>query len=459
LKVLFYGADGLRNNKKIISLVSSILQKANIDSGFIWILINRLFSLIRGPITAFILISCLSQYEQGIWYTFTSTGALTVFAELGFTQIILQFVSQEFALLSINNGVIYGEKYLLDKFFSLIRYSFKFYLLIVPFAIIILSITGIFIFSKENFIILIAWFIYSLSGGLTLFVFLFQSIYTGLNEVANVNKVIFKYNFIIMIVTWVLLLLGVGVFSLSIGWIAGNIASLVFLYMLNSKFWKQVLFYKIEKYYSWKSEIIPLQWKYAVGFISGYFVYQLYVPVVYKVDGNILSGQLGLTLILIGVMRSISDTFMAANYPRLNMIVAQKDEKAVYSLFVRLFIYALGVNIIGGLGIIFFTKIIQYFSIGIRFLNLKLTINLVLFNIPINLIGILGLYPLLHKDGSLYPLSILAGSIGIVAMFVLYQYFDLYIIFLLFVIVYWVFLLPINVIVFFYKRRKFLYGR
>jgi hypothetical protein len=441
------------------TLLVNVIEKTGIDSGFFWTIINRFFSLLKGPLSAFIIVFCLSPYEQGIWYTFASLGALTVFAELGFTQIILQFVSQEYAFLSFNNRIINGEPDKLDKFFSLIRYSVKFYLFIVPLAIFILSIAGIYLLSNEQLKIIIAWLIYSVTGGVTLIISLFQSIYTGLNEVAKVQKTILVNSIFSFIITNGLLLIGVGIFSLSFGWIASNIISLILLYLLCPCFWKQIFFYKINNYYFWKSEIIPLQWKYAIGFVSAYFVYQLYVPIVYKTDGNILSGQLGLTLVLIGIMRSVSDTFFSANYPKLNILVARKDEKNMYHKFVHIALCAFIINILAGLSIILFTKVIHNFPIGTRFLNLNLTICLVLFNIPINIIGILGLYTQLHKDASLYPLGILAGVIGIVAMFILYQYLSLNAVFLFLVIIYWCLLLPINIIMFFIKRRKYLLGK
>jgi hypothetical protein len=168
-----------------------------------------------------------------------------------------------------------------------------------------------------------------------------------------------------------------------------------------------------------------------------------------------LAGKMGITLVLIAIMRNFSDAFLGSYMPRLNIMVAQKREKEVLKRFIYLFWGALGVNILGGLVIVFFTKIIYKFPVGLRFLDLKLTIFLVLINIAVNIVGILQNYCLLHKDGSFYPLSILAGFIGIVSMFIVYRLFSLDKAFV-FLLSNWALMLCINVFVFIHKKNVYM---
>jgi O-antigen/teichoic acid export membrane protein len=434
----------------------SFAKKIGLTPALLWIFANRVFQIIKGPFSALIQLACLSPHDQGTWFTFSSLGALTVCAELGFTQIISQFVSHEFAHLSSKDGKIYGEPHLLNKFLLLIKYAIKFYLIIIPLAIILLSITGVKFFSREYISVIFAWCIYSFSGGIALLVSLFQSIYLGLDKVSDIQKNILINSGLSTAIMWILLFSGMGVFSLAISGVLGNIIIAILLYKLCPAFWLQVIFTKTKKDYKWSSEVLPLQWKYAISFISGYFMFQLYVPAVYKVDGNILSGQLGISLVLIGLLRGISDAFVNSQYPRLNILVAQKKELEMYKMYIRLFLCALVINILGGIVVILFIKIISNTPIGQRFLNIELITLLIMFNVPINIIGVLGNYTLIHKDASLYPLSVFAGIAGIISMMLVYPRYNLYTAFIFLVLSYWALILPANVAAFIIKRKKYL---
>jgi len=53
--------------------------------------LNQMWRLISGPITLILLPLMISSKVQGYWYTFGSVSALSVFADLGFTTIVMQF--------------------------------------------------------------------------------------------------------------------------------------------------------------------------------------------------------------------------------------------------------------------------------------------------------------------------------------------------------------------------------
>lgn len=73
------------------------------DKDLISTAINQLYRLISGPLMLLFIPLYLTQIEQGYWYTFTSVAALAVFADLGFSNIILQFAAYEFAFLKFNS--------------------------------------------------------------------------------------------------------------------------------------------------------------------------------------------------------------------------------------------------------------------------------------------------------------------------------------------------------------------
>ena len=139
--------------------------------------------MIRGPVSIVFIIQFLTPEQQGLWVTFLSLSALTIFAELGFTTIITQFVSHEYAKLAIENGVIVGDPHYRGRLFGLIQYALKLYIIVVPIAMVILGVVGYFFFMDQSSEVVTAWILFSVISGLNLFISLLQSIYQGFDKV------------------------------------------------------------------------------------------------------------------------------------------------------------------------------------------------------------------------------------------------------------------------------------
>ena len=53
-------------------------------------------------------------------------------------------------------------------------------------------------------------------------------------------------------------------------------------------------------------EIFPFQWKIALSWISGYLIFQLFNPVLFATEGSKIAGQMGMTMVAISGISSIS---------------------------------------------------------------------------------------------------------------------------------------------------------
>ena len=72
---------------------------AEIDRAVFVGLLNRMWSLIAGPISLVLIGFYFSPQVQGYYYTFATLLALQVFVELGIGAVIQQFASHEWAKL------------------------------------------------------------------------------------------------------------------------------------------------------------------------------------------------------------------------------------------------------------------------------------------------------------------------------------------------------------------------
>jgi len=236
-------------------ILNQIIKKLEIDNALLWVLINKFWSVAKGPISLFFIISYLSPEDQGLWYTFLSLGALTVFAEMGFTSIITQFVSHEYTHLNEINGFLKGNTQSRDKLVSLV--------------------VGKYFLTDASSEVFLLWMVFSVAGGIQLLVSLLQSIVEGFDKVALVQKNIFVGSLVLPIVNWTLLYFNFGLSTLVVSNIVSIVLMLSLFYFRTKKLFFQITRHTIVTKYKWFNEIVKLQWKYAVSWMAGYFIFNL----------------------------------------------------------------------------------------------------------------------------------------------------------------------------------------
>lgn len=390
-----------------------------IDKDILWILINKVFSIFKTPITIFFLLKYLTPEEQGLWYTFISLGALSIFAELGFTTIITQFVSHEFAHLVEQDGLLKGNKVNLERIISLIRFSIKFYLIIIPSAILLLCIIGFFYFKMKWDNIYLAWVCYSIIGGFTLLSSLFQAIYQGLDKVKNTQKNILIGSVLMTFANWIFLFFHFNIWALILGNLLGLVLMFILLYYIASSFWRQIFEFKLDEKYSWFNEIIHLQWKYAISWASGFFIFYLYVPSVYKFEGAIMAGKVGITMAIISSLNAVSYAWVFSKIPKFNIMAANKQKEELLYLFNKSFMKSVFLFFLLNFLLIIALLIMNHFKFyETRVLPIGISSILILSQFPSFIAGLLSVYLRSHKVEPYYILSVVNALLTIGCIFI-----------------------------------------
>jgi O-antigen/teichoic acid export membrane protein len=97
----------------------------------------------------------------------------------------------------------------------------------------------------------------------------------------------------------------------------------------------------------YKSEIFPYQWKIALSWISGYFIFQLFNPVLFATEGAVVAGQMGMTLALLNGIQNLSMSWMTTKVPLFSQLIALKDYLQLDKIFNKTFKQLLFINAIG----------------------------------------------------------------------------------------------------------------
>jgi len=392
------------------AFLRSAARRFAVDRAVAYIFVNKFLFFLRGPVTIIFIVRFLSPEQQGIWYAFTSLSALSVFADLGFTYIITQLVSHEYAGLQLEKGLITGREDAVDRFFSLVKFSLRFYTAVILAASALLIVIGYFFFISRGEPIFLAWCLFAVIGGANLFLSLLQSIYQGLNKVAEIQKILFVCSFVTPVLSWLFLFWGLGIWTLVLSGIVGISLSLTLLARTAPAFWKQVIDYKVKGNIPWLRQLLPLQGKYAVSWVSGYFIFNLFVPVTFQICGAVTAGQLGITLAVLKALFDTSNSWIDSRIPQFNMLVSDNKRVELMSLFRKYAFHGVCFFVFGALGLMGTLCALNYYHFyETRFLPPLLIAALLMHDFAELLIGFMGKYLRAHKDEPYYLLSLLGG--------------------------------------------------
>lgn len=317
--------------------------------------LNQLWRIVSGPLTLVLIPICLTPVEQGYWYTFISLSALAIFADLGFSNIVVQFVAHEFAFCSFDkNGILSGDEMHLQKIADLFRFCIKWmsFLVVIVFPCILLY--GVYILNSQNNTIdwVTPWLIYGSFSGLMFIYTIVFSFFEGCNLIEQIQFCKFKIGIGVTLITLIGLLFNLKLYTLAASYICS-----VFLgfYFINKYFRKNIkLLWNLSsvKKYSWSKEFFSLLWRYAISFSSSYFITQAFTLIAFHFANESFAGRVGISLTIWAVAYNISNSFILSNTTNFNILVGNKNFSELNKLFKKSFFRSIGFFVI--VGILFF---------------------------------------------------------------------------------------------------------
>ena len=318
-----------------------IIDKFGLNKSIAYSSGARVVSGVAGVVSVFFIASFLSKTEQGFYYTFSSLLALQIFFELGLTSIMTQYVSYEASHLKMGSEYQYeGENKYLSRLSSLVSFCIKWYSLLSIIVFIFLCVLGSLFFeryysnSNDNVSWRLPWILVCAGTAIKLFQSPLNSILMGLGFVKEVSKITFYQQLIPPIVIWIGLICGLKLYVTGIGYLLSVL--LWGVYAWNTRLLRiliNILRNQItEKVYYFK-EIFPYQWRIAISWVSGYFIYQLFNPVLFATEGPIVAGQMGISLQAINAIIAFSYSWINTKVPLYSSLIAKKEYNSLDSIF------------------------------------------------------------------------------------------------------------------------------
>jgi hypothetical protein len=386
----------------------------------------RAWSFIAGPVTILIIASRFSKEQQGFYYTFSSLLALQIFFELGLVYVLAQFTSHEFVHLTWGiQGRIEGESAAKERVFDLLCKAIRWFGLAAFMLIVVLVPIGYIFLNQQHgtttgFAWRIPWALAVFGTAMNLLIVPFYAVIMGSGDVVTVNYREMLGAIISSFIAWTVIGLHGGLYAVFAINCGTFIVSCTYLLRQKSELlklaWKGVIgtnkYFPSEGKISWWNEVWPIQWKIAISWISGYFIFQLFNPVLFHYHGAVVAGRMGMTLSVSNALLTACSTWMNSLSPKFGKFIAIKDWQSLDIDFYRGLWQSIVVVILGALvgwqAIGFLQK---NFQIGQRFIPANEAAILFAAVCVQIIINALGIYVRAHKQEPFMPLAITVALI------------------------------------------------
>lgn len=285
-----------------------------------------------GLLTIPLIAHFLSASTQGYYYTFASLVALQSFFELGLSIVISVFASHEWhKLRRTDDGGITGDPDARSRLTSLGRFVFAYFGVASLGYAVIAGCTGYFVLSTQpeaGVVWLTPWLLHIAFSALNLWLTPFLSLLEGCNQMARVATFRLVQSLVSNLALWIALSSGFELWSLPIFSAASLMMLLGFLAGAERRFFAVFKAHPTGPRLSWKSDLLPMQWRLAIQGLFGYLGFPLFTIITYLSLGAVEAGRMGMTLQIMTGIQQFALVFLIARAPEFALLAAagQREE-------------------------------------------------------------------------------------------------------------------------------------
>ena len=337
------------------AVLEGVRLRLGLDRAVTFTVLGRAWISGAGLITVALIVRFLSPAQQGYYYTFSSLIALQMVFELGFSQVVMQLASHERAHVSIlEDGTVSGDEAALSRLASVCQMSVRWYALGALLLAVVLIPSGLYFFSThqgpgEIVFWRIPWIAVAIASVLLFQINPLYSFLEGCGFVSDVAHARCVQAVVGSLLAWASLTTNRGLYAP---------AALISGQVLTAAIWllgKRRLLYRLlthetaEERVSWREEVWPFQWRIAISWIAGYFIFQTFNPFLFAYKGPAAAGQMGISVSCANSLMMAALAWISTKAAPFGTMIAQKQ----YSALDKLFFTALRQSIlVAGMGLL-----------------------------------------------------------------------------------------------------------
>ncbi len=343
------------------------------------VLAQRTWQAAAGVITLAFVTHFLSPIEQGYFYTLASIAALYMALDMGLSAMLVQFSAREFMGLSWGAaGAVEGAAP--SRFLTLVRLSLRWYgvaallfLLIYPAGVAFLAnghgnlgydwrgpwalLVGA---TAAGFVLLPALALTEGSGG-----------------VVEAYAIRLVQGLMGSVAAWAVLVMGGGLYAVAMMPLVSALVAGIWLFARRRRMVVQAFREKMGNFH-WGVEVWPLQWRIGASWLAGYALVLMHVPLLFRTQGPIVAGQMGVTMTVANMLSLLALSWMTARIPAMTRAVSTKDWAHLDHVYWRAFRTSCLAFAVGAILFFIMRLALEWTPYGARFLPVVETAGLLL---------------------------------------------------------------------------------
>ncbi len=295
-------------------------------------LIGRGVSFVSTPITLLLVATRFSAVYQGFYYTFTTITSFTVLLELGLGMVLTQFASHEFAHLRWTpEGALDGPDLPRNHLLGILLKAVQWYTAVAAIAVLVFLPAGYAFFASQahaqHVVYLGPWVALVVLTSLGLMAVPLVSTIEGCGRVADVARLRLLQSAAASILLWWGILRGDALYAAALAAAAPVVIPGLWLAVgyrgLLRQAWGAVS-NRVDAMISWRRELLPMQWRIAVSWLGGFLVFSLFNPLLFRYQGAVAAGQMGMSLTLANAPFAIGMSWLATRAPLYGALIRQR---------------------------------------------------------------------------------------------------------------------------------------
>ncbi len=306
-------------------------SKLGIDGAVGFNILARGWSSSAGLVTVALIARFLTPQQQGYYYTFGSLIALQMVFELGLAFVILQMASHERAHLSISHDDrVTGDPIAYARLASVLQKTIKWYSAGAAILVVSLLIAGFHFFGThqkpdDHVSWQLPWVIAVLAATLTFQLDPVLSFMEGCGYVSRVARLRFMQAVLGSICAWLVLILHHGLFAPAAIILANAAGAFFWLFQRRNLILTLWRFKPGGNKIQWMKEVWPFQWRIALSWISGYFIFQIINPVLFAYWGPVEAGRMGMSLTIVNALIAVAYSWVNTKAAPFGHMIARKE--------------------------------------------------------------------------------------------------------------------------------------
>lgn len=301
-------------------------------------LLNNGWRIVSGPLILILIPLYLTKVDQGYWYLFFALTTIFTVADMGVSQLILQYTAQAARTVKFEGGSITGgddDKNILTHIFKKTERHLKIYGNLVFATIFAIGIAFLIKNDNADPYYIGAWSIYATAAYVNFKNYYFSNFIEGLHFIKSSQRMKLVSSIASTAITASLLASGFGIYALSVGMIT---SSLILSFYYRTNFITAIRTFSASHASPLNFELATfdrLTKRYIVSFISGYLIFNAFVPVSNLIVSPEFSGKVGLSLALAIAIFSLANSFIQVKIPSINSQIASNQIAPARAIFTK----------------------------------------------------------------------------------------------------------------------------